>query len=152
MVRGIRFCSTFLHVARVRKPMAMRRSHVQISVTQIIYLRPLPTERSLLCPGITNTLLCCMNVHANASGPYQPLGTYQVSQPTSPLPGQPTNLPPYGVWLRANSANTMDLAGIIKRAKESLHSQEEDLRAQYVAMKIALRAQARCIPARSLGL
>ena len=46
----------------------------------------------------------------------------------------------------------MDLAGIIKRAKESLHSQEEDLRAQYVAMKIAHRVRARCIAARSQGL
>ena len=37
--RGIRFCRTFLHVARVRTPTAMRESHV----TQIIYFGPLPT-------------------------------------------------------------------------------------------------------------
>ena len=46
----------------------------------------------------------------------------------------------------------MDLAGIINPVQQSLHFQKEDLRAQYVAMKIALRAGARCIAARSRGL
>ena len=55
---------------------------------------------------------------------------------------------------RANSANTMDLAGITNPVQQSLHSssQEEDLRAKYMAMKSALRALAQCIAARSQGL
>ena len=71
MARGIRFCRTFLHGARVKKHFDMRESrailafvrfshvrmlldlrNVQKSVTQIIYLEPLPTRRSTLPASI----------------------------------------------------------------------------------------------------
>ena len=52
----------------------------------------------------------------------------------------------------ANSGNTIDLAGIIIQVQQSLHSQEEDLSEQYIAMEIELRARAQCIAANSQGL
>ena len=53
---------------------------------------------------------------------------------------------------QAPSANTMDLAGIINQVQQSLHSQEGDLRAQYVGMQMAPCALALCIAARFQGL
>ena len=83
MARGIRFCRTFLHVARVKKPTAMQESqikkptamresqnptrfshgrrffdsrNVQKSVTQIIYLGPLPTAAIYFLPLFLGTM------------------------------------------------------------------------------------------------